>query len=208
MQTNGTQPFDFPLLHVLKARSFWLIMFILLLFAGCLWFIFIHLVPHITDMGYSSITAASIISLMGIAVTVGKVLGGIMSDRIGRKSAAIFCTLGLAVSMLWLVWAKELWMLYLFALVFGYANGGLSSSLGAIVGTTFELDNIGVIWGALDIGYAIGAAVGPALGGFIFDVANSYSFTFLLCSVAMIITTALILLVKPEKHATKTLTSN
>jgi len=67
--------------------------------------------------------------------------------------------------MLWLIWAQELWMFYLFALAYGFAYGGIVPSIGALAGDAFGLRQIGAIMGVLDVGFGVGAAIGPAMGG-------------------------------------------
>ena len=89
-------------------------------------------------------------------------------------------------------------MLYLFALVYGFSMGGLLAPMTALVSKTFGLRNIGTIFGLLDIGLGIGAAIGPIIGGFIFDINGSYSVAFLIGAVAMIVTTLLIALIRRE----------
>lgn len=93
-------------------------------------------------------------------------------------------------------------MLYLFALVFGFAYSGFSSSMGALIGDTFGLGKIGAIFGVLEIGFGIGAAIGSTVGGIIFDVSNSYSVAFLMAAIAMLITALLIVLVRRESIKT------
>ena len=89
-------------------------------------------------------------------------------------------------------------MLYLIASVYGFAFGGFSSAMGALIGDTFELAKIGTIFGVLEIGFGIGAATGPVIGGLIFDVSNSYSLAFLLGAVVMLIATLLTALIRRE----------
>jgi len=89
-------------------------------------------------------------------------------------------------------------MLYLIASVYGFGFGGFSSTMGALIGDTFELANIGVIFGALEISFGIGAATGSAIGGLIFDISNSYSLAFLLEAAAILATTLLIALIRRE----------
>ncbi len=195
---ESIQPVDSSLLQVFRTRNFWLVIFIGLFFASCLFLVFTHLVPHVTDIGFSAEEAATLLSLMGGVGIAGRVLMGVASDRIGRKLTAIICTLLQAGAMVWLIWSQDLWMLYLFALVFGFAYGGFGSSMGALVGDTFGLGKIGAIFGVLEIGFGIGAAIGPAIGGLIFDVSNSYSVAFLMGAVAMVLATLLIALIRKE----------
>jgi len=199
-EDESIQSVDSSLLQVFRTRSFWLVIFIWLLFASCLFLVFTHLVPHVTDIGFSAGEAAAVLSLIGGVGIVGRVLMGVVSDRIGRKLTAVICTLLQAGAMVWLVWSQDLWMLYLFALVFGFAYNGFSSSMGALIGDTFGLGKIGVIFGVLEISFGIGAAIGPAIGGLIFDVSNSYSAAFLMGAVAMLIVTLLIVLIKKETN--------
>jgi len=197
-ENESIQSVDSSLIQIFRTRSFWLVIFIWLLFASCLFLVLTHLVPHATDIGFSTGETATILSLIGGVGIAGRVLMGVVSDRIGRKLTAVICTLLQAGAMVWLVWSQDLWMLYLFALVFGFAYNGFSSSMGALIGDTFGLGKIGAIFGVLEISFGIGAAIGPAIGGLIFDVNSSYSVAFLMGAVAMLIATLLIALIRKE----------
>jgi len=197
-QEDGIQPLDSSLLQTLRTKNFWLFVFTWLFFAFSLLLVLTHLVPHATDIGISAGKAATILSLMGGAAIAGRVLMGIASDRIGRKLTVIVCALLQVVAMLWLIWSQDLWMLYMFALVYGFAYSGFESSVGALIGDTFGLIKIGTIFGMLEFGFAIGAAIGPVVGGVIFDVNNNYSLAFLIGAVAMLITALLIVLVRQK----------
>ncbi|GAH27085.1 unnamed protein product [marine sediment metagenome] len=160
--------------------------------------VFTHLVPHATDIGFSAGEAATILSLMGGISIVGRVIMGRVSDSIGRKTTVIICSLLTAGATVWLIWAQDLWMLYLFALVFGFAEGGLVPSITALVSDIFGLRNIGKILGVQDIGFGIGAAIGPAIGGLIFDIRKDYSLAFLLGAGAILIATLFVALIRRE----------
>ena len=138
------------------------------------------------------------LSLMGGATTVSRVLMGTISDRLGRKATGIICTLLQAGAIAWLAWSQQLWMLYLFALVYGLAYGGMGSSMAALISDTFGLRKIGAILGLLDVGFGLGAAIGPLAGGLIFDVSKSYFTAFLLGVVVMIMATVLITQIRQE----------
>jgi MFS family permease len=100
--------------------------------------------------------------------------------------------------MVWLIWAQELWALYLFAIVFGVGDGGFYSPSTAMVGDIFGLRNIGVIMGVLAAAWGIGAAVGPAMGGLIFDTNRSYFFAFLAGALAVMLATVLVAFLRSE----------
>jgi MFS family permease len=156
-------------------------------------------VPHIIDRGFSAEQAATVLSLLGAASILGRLLMGIVSDRLGRKLAVAVCTLVLAGAILWLVQAEDLWRLYLFALVFGFFYSGFGTSGAALVSDTFGLGKIGTIFGLLEISFGIGAAAGPFIGGIIFDVSQKYSLAFLIGAGAMLLITLLVPIVRRER---------
>jgi len=153
-------------------------------------------------MGFSAGEAATVLSLVGVASIVGRVVMGIASDRLGRKLAAITCTLLQAGAMVWLIWSQDLWMFYLFALVFGFATSGFGITMAALIGDTFGVGKLGAILGVLEIGFGVGAAVGPAMGGLIFDINQSYFLAFLIEAAAMLVVTLLVALIKRETSKT------
>ena len=126
------------------------------------------------------------------------VLVGVVADRIGRKATAVASTFVMAGTLVWLIWSRELWMFYVFALVYGFAFGGRAAAMAALIGDTFGLRNIGAILGILEIGWAIGAALGPALGGLIFDMTDSYLMAFVAAAVAAFAATLLIVPIRRE----------
>jgi len=197
-EEDGIQLSGLSLPQAFRTRSFWLVMFIWLLYASNIFLVMTHLVPYARDIDFSPMEAATVLSLLGGATVVGRVLLGIASDRIGRKVTAIFCALLQAGAMVWLIWAQDLWMLHLFALVYGFAFGGMSPVMAALVSDTFGLGRIGAIFGVLEIGFGIGAAIGAIMGGLIFDIRGSYFMAFLLGALAMLAIALLIALIRRE----------
>ena len=191
-------PSDLSLQQAFRTRNFWSIISIFLLFSFSLFLVLTHLVPHTTDIGYSAAEAATILSLSGGATIVGKMLFGIASDRLGRKLALVICSLLQFGAMVWLLWAQDLWMLYLFAIFFGLAWGGMGPAMAALIGDTFGLGKLGVIFGVLDVGFSTGAAIGPVIGGLIFDVSHSYFLAFSLGAAIMLLAALLITLIRQE----------
>jgi MFS family permease len=195
-------PTGFSLSQAIKTKNAWLFILVWILFAANFFLVLTHLVPHTTDIGFSTGEAATVLSLLSGMTIAGKVLMGKVSDNLGRKKIAFICSILQAVAMIWLIWARDLWMIYLFAGIFGFTNGGTNPAITALIGDIFGLRNLGIIMGVLNMGFAAGAAIGPAVGGFIFDVRNSYSLAFLMGAVVMLILALLITLIKKETGKT------
>ena len=123
---------------------------------------------------------------------------GFVSDRIGSKMSVIIGALLLAGAMVWLIFTQDLWMFYLFALVSGFASGGLGACTAVLINDAFGLRKIGSIMGMLSIGHAVGSAIGPTIGGLVFDVTNSYFSAFLSAAIVMFLAALLAFLVRRE----------
>lgn len=184
--------------QVFRARSFWLFSSLWLSTSFTLFLLLTHVVPHITDIGFSSIQAATFLSLNGIAAMAGMIIMGSVSDRIGKKKTAIICSLLSVGFVLLLVWADELWVLYLIAAVYGFAQGGHGAAVTALIGDIFGVANIGKLIGALSLGWAIGAGLGPVIGGLIFDKTGDYALAFMIVAAVMLTRALFIIPIRRE----------
>ena len=157
----------------------------------------VHIVIHATGMGVSAMDAARLLSILGVLLIVGFNVMGMTADRIGNRSAFIISFIVLTVSFVWLILNKDIWGLYLFAVVSGFAFGGMQVLFSPMVAELFGLSSHGVILGAAGFIGGIGAAVGPAMAGYIFDVTSSYYLAFIICVIMAAVAVILALLLRP-----------
>ncbi len=176
----GTQ--GFSLKEAVYTRQFWMASAMLFCFGFCLFSITVHIVPHATDLGISTTSAASILAAMGGLSIAGNVVLGGAGDRIGNKQVFIIGFILMSAALFWLVPAREMWMLYLFAVAMGFSHGGMGASESPLVAGLFGLRSHGLIFGVCGLGFTVGAAIGPFLSGSIFDVTGSYQTAFLVCA--------------------------
>jgi len=146
-----------------------------------------HIDIHATDIGISAITAANIIAVIGGTSILGRIALGTFADRAGSRQAIIAGLAILAAALLWLQIAKVEWMLFLFAVVFGFAFGGLLVQISLIIAASFGLTSHGAIFGVISFGLIVGGALGPFIVGYLSDVTASCQPGFLACAVASII---------------------
>jgi len=202
VEQRYSEPGGLSLPQAVRTKNFWLLAFMLFLFGSSSYIIITHLVPHAIDLGINPIQAASLLSFVGGSGIAGRLLLGRASDSIGRKPAYLICSLLLAVAMLWLTKSSDLWMLYLFAALFGFAFGGFGSVNAAFIGDTFGLRHIGLIMGVAEVPWQIGATLGPVLAGYIFDVNDSYVFAFIAGMIAGLVVSALVFFLRTSKSPT------
>ena len=126
--------------------------------------------------------AVGIMVFLGGAGIAGRIILGIAADRIGNKRVMVVSAGLMMVTLFWLLMAGELWMLFLFGLVFGFGHGGIATMESPIVANVFGMRSHGVILGLVFFLDTIGGATGPFLAGYLFDVTRSYYFAFVLCA--------------------------
>ncbi len=92
-------------------------------------------------------------------------------------------------------------MLYLFAVLYGIAYGGVVPLQNLIPVELFGLKFLGIIMAVILFGGTIGGALGAPLAGYIFDVTRSYRLAFLICVIlcALAVILSLILLRSKSK---------
>lgn len=191
LQTEGLS-----LRRTIRVREFWLLCAVFI----CLWFsanvMWTHIVIHAIDLGVSAITAASIPAIMGGAGIAGRLIMGGAADRVGHKPILLTGFALLSLSLLWLLMTKELWGIYLFAVIFGFSLAGLATLEAPLIAGLFGLNSLGLILGSVELVATVFAAPSPMLAGHIFDTMDSYQLAFLICAVLGIIGVLLALLLR------------
>lgn len=182
-----------------RTRSLWMLMLIYLLFNFCVQMIMIHLVNYTTDLGIAPLVSATLVSVVGMTSTAGRMVMGTASDRIGSNNSLIICCTILAMSLLWLIFARELWMFYLFAIVFGFSYGGEVPQIPTLISQFFGLRAVTALVGAVILSTTIGGALGSWMAGQIFDLTQSYHTAFIIAVVTSLSAAVMALMLKRVK---------
>ncbi len=196
-QKSNLDASGFSLRQAIRTRQFWMLWVMQFSYGFGLMSIMVHIVVHATGLGISLITAANIVAIIGGIGIAGRVIMGSAADRIGNKSAIIIGFILMSAVLFWLVVAREVWMLYLFAIILGFAYGGLDTPFSPMIAELFGLSSHGALFGIIALGFAIGGAIGPVLAGAIFDITRSYGPAFLVSAVVSVIGLILTVLLKP-----------
>ena len=179
------------LFQALKTSQFWSLFGIFGFCILCLGLIITHLVPFARDTGISPMSAASLLTTMGLCSIAGRLTAGFLSDRIGA-SRVLFCGLLLqGVMILWLSRMNSLGMFYFFAFLFGISYGGNLVMIPRLTASIFGVKYMGTIYGSLSVADGIGFAIGPVLAGYLFDLSGSYNDAFLITAGGVFIAVAL-----------------
>jgi OFA family oxalate/formate antiporter-like MFS transporter len=161
--------------------------------------VLVHIVNFATDIGISALAAATLISVIGIGGILGRLIMGTVSDRIGGNNALIITCFLLTASLLWLIFSRQLWMLYIFAVVFGFAYSGGVPQIPLLIGQFFGLRAVMALTGATSASTRVGGALGSWLGGKIFDVSHSYLMAFVVTAIASFLALVAAFMLKKSK---------
>ena len=88
----------------------------------------------------------------------------------------------LTVALLWLTGSGSLWMLYVFAVVFGVGSGGWFAQIPVLTSRIFGLRHMGSIYGTILVGAGVGGVTGPIIAGAVFDSLESYRIAFMVAA--------------------------
>ncbi len=161
--------------QAMRSRQFWQLGFGIMLVAGAVSAILIHMVALLTDSGLSRNEATGVAGLMGFAVVFGRVAIGFLVDRFHGPYVAGSVLMVPAAGYL-LLWSHPGggWELIAAALTIGMAAGAEVDLLAYLSSRFFGLRNYGVIYGFLLVPFGVGAGVGPILLGHVYDTTGGY----------------------------------
>ena len=181
---------DWTLSAAVRTPQLWLMVVSQTFFwgSGC-YLVIAHFGKFAQDAQYSSLFAASMLALYGIFMVLGQ-LSAAISDWIGRERTVLisvaFCVVGL-LALLSVNHAAEPWRLYLWATCFGFGAGLQAPTIFAGAADLFYGRHFGAINGVVLAGMGFGGAVGPWIGGYLYDVMNTYSYAFVLALVSFVL---------------------
>ena len=191
---------DFSFKESVYTAQFWIASIIFLCYGFGFSAVLVHIVPYAIDLEISAVTAANILAVMGgISILGSYVLGGV-ADRIGNRHVYIIGSALTAAALFWLVPAREEWALYLFAVAFGFAFGGMGAAESPLIARLFGVNSHGLIYGVIHIGFTVGSALGPYLTGYIFDITGTYQVAFLLCAALAITSLIIAAVLRPTRR--------
>ena len=146
-----------------------------------------HLVPMLTDKGFSLEFATSVLMILMICGAFGRILGGMLGDYIGALPAYIIMSLGQTIFVVWFPHLISPSIVYIMAALFGFTYSGVMSSI--LVCTRVM---VSAKFGARAMSLTsffgwIGMGLGGFLGGYFFDIYGDYNWAFTFAGLSGII---------------------
>ncbi|KAA3448083.1 MFS transporter [Mesorhizobium sp. SARCC-RB16n] len=138
-----------------------------------------HMVSYAMLCGVAPMAAVSIYSVEGLAGLGGRLLYGVLADRLGVKPVLI-AGLGIqAIVIAAYLSISQLDQFYMLAVIFGATYGGVMPLYAVLAREYFGQRILGTVFGAATMLSSLGMALGPLAGGMIFDAYASYHWLFI-----------------------------
>ena len=137
-----------------------------------------HTVSYAITCGIPTIAAVSIYSLEGLAGLGGRVVFGILGDRLGAKRVLVPGLLLQAFGALAYVFVRQLDEFYAVAALFGFVYAGVMPLYAVLARENFPLRMMGTVIGGTAMAGSLGMATGPVAGGLIYDTFASYTWLY------------------------------
>jgi MFS family permease len=159
-----------------------------------------HTVSYAMLCGASAIAAASIYSVEGLAGLFGRLIFGLLADRVGVKRVIVGGLVLQAVGIYSYIYIGELTQFYMLAAVLGLAYGGVMPLYAVLARDYFSPRVMGTVLGGITMTSSIGMAFGPVGGGWLFDTFGDYHWLYV-SSAGIGIAAALVALTFPRPSA-------
>ncbi len=141
----------------------------------------IHIVAFFIDTGYKAMLAASALAFSQTVSVIGRLLAGAISDRVGREKMITISYLLSIIGILVILAfgdGRTLWPIVLFALFYGISSGPFGIAVGAKAADLYPGSILGRVMGTINLGRGLGLALGPFLGGVLYDLYQNYILAF------------------------------
>ena len=172
---------NFPLSE--KAVVAW-ISFAVIFCCVCMSVPIMHLVPLLTDKGFSLEFSTFVLMLLMICGAFGRIFGGMLGDYIGALPGYFLMSLGQTIFVVWFPNLVSPLGIYVVAALFGFTYSGVMSSI--LVCTRMM---VSAKFGARAMSLTsffgwIGMGLGGFLGGYLFDIYGDYTWAFTIAGIS------------------------
>ena len=171
----------FPLSE--KAVVAW-ISFAVIFCCVCMSVPIMHLVPLLTDKGFSLEFSTFVLMLLMICGAFGRIFGGMLGDYIGALPGYFLMSLGQTIFVVWFPHLVSPLGIYVIAALFGFTYSGVMSSI--LVCTRMM---VSAKFGARAMSLTsffgwIGMGLGGFLGGYLFDIYGDYTWAYTIAGIS------------------------
>ena len=177
---KAIKPDRHPMRLVTRSRQFWLLAMSFGICGLTTSGLFqTHLIPHGIEHGFSEMTMATSLGLMGAADVFGTILSGWLCDRFGKRWPLAIYYLIRGITLILLPDVESTGQLMLFSVIYGLNWLSTIPATSALTADLFGKQNVGIVFGWICFAHQIGAAIAAYGAGYVHSLLGDYSLTFI-----------------------------
>jgi MFS family permease len=158
-----------------------------------------HMVSYAAECGVAPLTAATVLGAAGIAALSGRIVCGLLADRVGAKRTLVACLSLQALAIALYLLARDLDTLYAVSMLFGFSYGGAMPLYAILVREYFPAKIMGSVFGVVASISTLGMALGPPVGGWLFDHFGGYGWLYVASSAIGVAAALIAMTVRPHR---------
>ncbi len=183
-----------------RTLAFWLLILATMIAVFAQTAVNLHAVASLQDRGVGGAFAGVFVFLFAGTAAASAYGWGVFMDKFHVRTGSILATTFTASSIVALIFADNVPMAVLFALLFGLGVGGWTLSQTLLFANYFGRRYLGSIRGMAQVISGPVGAVGPVLAGYLRDVTKSYTLAFEIFFVAFLLVIVALFFARPPKR--------
>ncbi|MEA3487322.1 MAG: OFA family MFS transporter [Thermodesulfobacteriota bacterium] len=180
-----TNKYDFTPKEMLRTPQYYflLVMYTFANIAGLM------IIAHASPIGQqianlSPMQAGSIVSILAIVNTIGRIFWATLSDKTGRMRALFIMYVISAVTMFSMNSLDNFWLYALGVSLIAFCFGGAMGTFPSVAADFYGAKHVGINYGFIFLAYSAGALIGPRLAAVVVDSSGgNYQMAFLITGV-------------------------
>jgi MFS family permease len=164
-----------------------------------------HMVSYAADCGVAPLAAGTVLGAAGLAAISGRLICGLLADRVGAKHTLVACLALQALAIALYLPARDLSTLYIVSMLFGFSYGGAMPLYAILVREYFPAEIMGSVFGVVAMISTLGMALGAPVGGWLFDHFGGYGWLYVASSAIGVAAALIAMTVRPHRLPTKEL---
>lgn len=190
----GVRHAGLTLRMALLTRQFWTMAISFIVMTLCVGGIIPNLEALLGSKGFDAGNAVGLASIIGVAVVIGRPVGGWLVDKIWAPAVAFVILSAPAIAFALLSGSAPSAPVAAFGVfLIGFASGVEYDVVAYLVSRYFGMQAYGAIYGSLYAAFALGAGSGPYLMGHIFTTEKTYDGALALGATVLVAGAALLL---------------
>lgn len=187
---------DYTWRQIVRTKQFYFlwVMFVLSSSAG------VMMIGHLASIASVQAGVANVavlVSLLAISNAAGRVGGGILSDKVGRKNTMLLVFSTQLLNMIAFVHYTDLALISLGTVIAGLSYGSLMSVFPSATADNWGMKGYGANYGVLYLAWGVSGVVGPLIAAWVVDSTGTYAMAYNISAVLLGIAIMFGLLTKP-----------